>query len=92
VAALKLPVLGALYECFRERHLLRDTHRARALRQFQRGRGATLRAHAVFAAIQARLQAEDPALWGWPAWPEPWRDPEGETVRRFVQEHPEAVE
>ena len=92
VAALKLPVLGALYECFRERHLLRDTHRARAFRQFQRGRGATLRAHAVFAAIQARLQAEDPALWGWPAWPEPWRDPEGETVRRFVQEHPEAVE
>lgn len=92
VANVKLPVLRALYRCFRERHLARDTHRARAFRQFQRSREPVLRPHAVFAALQARLQAQDPDIWGWPVWPEPYRDPEGEAVRRFVHEHADEVE
>ena len=50
--------------------------RARAFRAFQRERGrAAAPPRAVRGAAGALPRATIPAMWGWPRWPEPYRDP-----------------
>jgi (1->4)-alpha-D-glucan 1-alpha-D-glucosylmutase len=92
VAGLKLQVLQLLYACFRAQHLARDTHRARAFRAFQAAEGRALRHHALYEALLAHLQRQDPSLWGWPVWPEAYRDPASAAVAQFEREHAERVE
>ncbi|MGH6636013.1 MAG: 4-alpha-glucanotransferase, partial [Gammaproteobacteria bacterium] len=80
VAATKLPVLELLYRHFREAHLGTGSERGRAFRGYQRDSGRALRRHALFEALQEHFHREDPAVWGWPAWPEPYRDPASRAV------------
>ncbi|HEY3634957.1 MAG TPA: malto-oligosyltrehalose synthase [Caldimonas sp.] len=75
VAAAKQQVLALLYESFRAGALARNDARALAFRAFQREGGAGLRRFAQFEALQARFHSADAAVWGWPVWPEGWRDP-----------------
>jgi len=88
VAAAKEQVLALLWQQFRER---RDSARTQAFAHFSRERADTLGRHALWEAIQLHLHAQDPSVWGWPAWPAEWQDPEGPTVRAFAREHAEAV-
>ncbi|MCZ7563474.1 MAG: malto-oligosyltrehalose synthase [Burkholderiales bacterium] len=92
VAAVKLPLLERLYAHFRARHLANDTPRARAFRAFQAEGGEQLRRHALFDALQERFHREDPNVWGWPAWPQAYRDPAAPTVARFAAEHTDRIE
>ncbi|MEO8525079.1 MAG: 4-alpha-glucanotransferase, partial [Caldimonas sp.] len=92
VAAAKREVLALLYAHFRSHGLGTNSERAHAFRSFQREGGRELRRFGLFEAIQARLHAEDASVWGWPVWPEPWRDPEGATVMRFAEAHLDEVE
>ncbi|WP_186510707.1 malto-oligosyltrehalose synthase [Caenimonas sedimenti] len=91
VAAAKDEVLRLLWEHF-ERHEL-DPGRSRGAHflAFMRQREHTLGRHALFEALQAHLHAQDGNVWGWPAWPEAYRDPEGEAVRMFARDHVSAV-
>src|SRR5690606_11688663 len=92
VSAATHEALRELYAHFRRAHLERATPRAAALRAFQSSRGAPLRRHALFEALQARFHAQDPSIWGWPVWPEGWRDPGGAQVVRLEVEAIEAIE
>jgi 4-alpha-glucanotransferase len=93
VARAKLPVLALLYEHFRRTELDRDTGRGRAFREYLRERGEPLRRHALHDAIDAHLRPQDSdRYWGWPAWPEALRDPDGAGVREFEEEQRIAVE
>ncbi|MGH8470874.1 MAG: 4-alpha-glucanotransferase, partial [Gammaproteobacteria bacterium] len=92
VAATKLLVLELLYRHFREAHLRAGSGRGRAFRAYQRDSGAALRQHALFEALQERFHREDPAVWGWPAWPEPYRDPASRAVAAFAAEQEERIE
>lgn len=95
VAAAKFEILGMLYAQFRAQHLdvrVESSARARAFRAFQAAGGRVLRGHALFEALQAQFHRADASVWGWPAWPEAYRDATGEAVRRFEAEHPERVE
>ncbi len=83
VSSAKHEALRDLYTHFRQAHLERDTPRATAFRAFQSAGGAALRRHALFEALQERFHAADPSIWGWPVWPEPWRDPSGDPVAQF---------
>ena len=84
VARAKLPVLRALYDEFRRAQLAADTATAQEFRRYVTARGEPLRRHALHDAIDAHLRTQEPGrYWGWPAWPADWRDPAGETVRRF---------
>ncbi len=85
VTRAKLEVLECLYQSFRERHLGPGSgERAQAFRAFQAAAGQRLREHALFEALQEHLHREDPRIWGWPAWPEAYRDPESEAVAAFA--------
>lgn len=92
VAAAKFSVLRPLYLSFRQRHLAGGSPRARAFRDFQAAGGEALRRQALFEALQQHFHDADPAVWGWPAWPEPYRDPAGAAVARFAAERLEQVE
>lgn len=92
VAAAKLPLLERLYAHFRAHHLARNTARAAEFRRFVAEGGVDLYRFALYEALQARFHAQDAKLWGWPAWPEDWRDPQNPQVVAWAQANAEQVE
>lgn len=92
VAAAKFAVLSLLYANFRERHLAGNTPRGEAFRQFQQIQGQPLRLHAIYDALDGHLRLQGPQYWGWPSWPEEYRDPASPAVQRFARERVSDVE
>jgi len=92
VAEMKGQVLGRLYEHFRGNHLAHNTDRAQAFRAFQAEHGDSLRKQALFEALQAHFSSQDSAVWGWPVWPEAYRDQHAREVADFCAEHLDRVE
>jgi 4-alpha-glucanotransferase len=93
VANVKLPLLELLFAHFRREHLGRGSSRAAAFRAYTAERGESLRLQALYDAIDVHMRAQDGnRYWGWPAWPEPLRDPAGAGVREFEATHRERVE
>lgn len=91
VAQIKREVLNLLYEHFRERHLTQNSEHAQAFFLYRDKSGTSLERLARFEALQAHFQAQDDMTWGWPVWPEAYRDPESTAVANFVAEHESAV-
>jgi 4-alpha-glucanotransferase len=87
VAELKLYWLRVLHERFRTQELARDTARAMAFRQFVIEGGEPLHQHAVFDALHAHLRKQSNDNWGWPTWPQPFRDPGSIEVKQFARQH-----
>ncbi len=92
VAAAKLEVLENLYQHFRRAHREPGSSRAEAFERFRHEGGEALHRHALYEALQAWLHARDPAVWGWPVWPEAYRHPQGEAVVAFAAEQAERLE
>ena len=90
VSATKHEVLTMLHACFRER--ADEDAQVQDFRRFRAQGGEALRQHALFDAVQAQLHQQDPAIWGWPAWPEDWHDPQGTALAGFAQAHEERIE
>ena len=92
VASLKMAVLEAAFERFRTEHLARHTARAAACRAFLRERGEALRLHTLFDALDGHFRRHRGTAAGWHNWPEEYRSPGGEAVRRFAEEHADKVD
>ena len=92
VAAAKFEILEKLFAHFYRHQLIPNRARARDFREFQHQGGAMLRRYATFEALQAHFYATDTSIWGWPVWPQAYRDPESSAVERFVEEHLERIE
>jgi (1->4)-alpha-D-glucan 1-alpha-D-glucosylmutase len=92
VASAKREALDLLYAHFRREHLARGSARAAEFHRFRAARGVALRRHALFEALQAHFHRNDAQIWGWPVWPEGFRDPESPPVAAFEREQIEAVE
>jgi 4-alpha-glucanotransferase len=92
VADLKFEILALLYREFRDRHLARDSDRARKFLAFVAQRGAALQSHARFDAIDRHFRATTGCASGWLSWPQEYRDVNGPAAARFAQEHPAEVE
>ena len=89
VAQAKHAVLALLHRRFRERAA--GDAEVLAFEAFRASRGEALRQHALFEAIQSKLHAADPQVWGWPAWPEAWRDPQSAAVRAFAEQEADRI-
>jgi (1->4)-alpha-D-glucan 1-alpha-D-glucosylmutase len=87
VAAAKEEVLRLLWAHFEQHELDQDRSRGAHFMAFMREHEHTLGRHALFEALQAHLYAQDPGAWGWPAWPAEYRDPDGQAVQAFRQQH-----
>jgi len=92
VAEVKLRVLEQLYACFRRAQLDPGTRRGKSFRSFQRRGGRALELHATFEALQETLSRKDSHLWGWPVWPEEFRDPDSPDIAQFRERNAERVE
>ncbi|MBV9861306.1 MAG: 4-alpha-glucanotransferase [Alphaproteobacteria bacterium] len=94
VAALKRPVLEALYHSFRERDFDASgaplTASGEAFRGFQEARGSSLAAFATFEALHEHYSRE-PGMFSWRAWPAPFRDPRSAAVAEFAAAHRERI-
>ncbi|MEJ2423633.1 MAG: malto-oligosyltrehalose synthase, partial [Candidatus Thiodiazotropha sp.] len=92
VAKAKLEILTTLFHHFRHHHLNSDSERAQAFHRFQSEQGEPLRQHALHETLQGWLHEQDSASWGWPTWPEAYRDPQSKAVAAFAAEQAPRVE
>ena len=79
VAALKWPVLKALYQHFRSHATSTTSERAKAFRQFQAAGGRALRLHAIFEVIHADAAGA--------VWADEYLDPDSPAVAEFERAH-----
>jgi 4-alpha-glucanotransferase len=95
VAALKRPVLEALYRRLRATDLGADggskTALGRAFREFQKSGGERLTAFATFEALHEHRD-RDHNHFSWRDWPAPWRDPNSTKLAAFAAAHRDRVE
>ncbi|MCW5624207.1 MAG: malto-oligosyltrehalose synthase [Burkholderiales bacterium] len=99
VAAAKFEILTLLHAWFAERRReheqgqgLPPDERSAAFDAFRAASGDALRRHALFEALQEHFHGTDPQIWGWPVWPEAFRDPSGPAVAQFAHTHAARVE
>ena len=92
VADLKLEILALLYRDFRDKHMAPLSARGRAYLAFVTDRGAPLRMHALFDALDRYCRATTGCASGWSNWPAEFRDLNGPAVTRFAAEHPAEVD
>ncbi len=85
---LRLSLLRALFDRFSTQVDARTEQLRAEFGAYREQAGDVLESHARFEALHATLAAEDPhMLGGWRNWPLQYRDPRGEAVRRFAEEH-----
>ena len=92
VAALKMSVLEAAFETFRVEHLDRASPRAAAYRAFLAERGEPMRLHTLFDALDSHLRRTRGTAAGWHNWPEEFRSPASEAVRRYASVYGDEIE
>ncbi len=90
VHALKLRGLKLAFPAFL-RGLWKDSERAAQFREYAAREGELLERHAVYCALDEWIRARYPGVWVWPDWPEEYRQPDAEAVRRFAKKHWRAV-
>lgn len=91
VAALKRPVLEALFRRFRAVDLAENSNAAKAFRRFKRSGGPALAAFATFEALHEHLNSNGGGF-SWHGWPPGLRDPASAAVAAFAKAHRDRVE
>ena len=84
VAALKLRFLKLAF-CQFLREYRRRTPRAEAFRRYLAEEGDLLLRFATYCALDESIHSRQPDVWLWTDWPEEYRDPASEAIRRFQQ-------
>lgn len=91
VSSLKLKVLQLLFENFvavgSQSEARRLSYKAFLLEQ-----GEALEKHALYDALHEHFFKQDPQLWGWPVWPEAFREPNSPEVLEFSNQYRSKVE
>jgi 4-alpha-glucanotransferase len=84
-------VLERLYRHFRKQHLDANTPRAAAFRAYQAEGRTDLAVYALPSAAGTSVR-KGCNNWGWPVWPEAYRDPSSAAVPHLPHEHQIRVE
>ena len=79
--------LDVLRKVFAGAKLAKNTNRGKAFAAFIAEGGDSLKQQAVYDALQASLYAEGQNAWGWPAWPEEFREYHKPAVAKWADEH-----
>ncbi|OTA19445.1 4-alpha-glucanotransferase [Xenorhabdus beddingii] len=90
VMALKIIALRLAYPQFNNR----SDHDPKkvAFQQFVTQGGKNLYSQAAYDALHHKLYGEDNSYWGWPVWPEQYREFESDAVKEFCHSHPQEIE
>jgi len=89
VMALKLAALRLAWEHFQARDAESDDKQSWSA--FVREGGDSLRYQAAYDGIQLERRAGNAQHWGWPAWPEGWRNSQLPEVQRWCERHEEEI-
>ncbi|MBD2784483.1 4-alpha-glucanotransferase [Xenorhabdus sp. DI] len=89
VMTLKMAALRLAYPQFKCRS--GDDPQQIAFQQFVTQGGKNLYSQAAYDALHHKLYRENRAYWGWPVWPEEYREPESDTVKAFCHSHPQEI-
>ena len=75
--------------CFRSflEQYRNDTPRSRQFRRFVETEGELLDRYAVHCALDEWIHRQNPSIWNWPSWPEPYQDPASDATREFASKH-----
>lgn len=88
VWALKRRFLQIAYETFVEDGV---PARREAFEVYCARQGELLERFALYCALDEWIHAQNPEIWVWPDWPEPYRDPGSEAVCSFARERRQEV-
>lgn len=91
VAALKLPALKLVFDAYREKFLTKNTRQNKAFKEFVKDGGESLTTLAVFEALQDHLHSQSKACWGWPVFPQEYREYNSPAVQKFAKKHKDLV-
>jgi len=87
VAELKLNALEHVFGVYRTQFLTKNTKQNKAFKAFIEQGGDSLATLAIFEALQATLKSQGKEFWGWPVFPEQYRDYTGPAVATFAKKH-----
>ncbi|NMH58616.1 4-alpha-glucanotransferase [Alteromonas ponticola] len=83
VADLKLEALRAVFEEYYARHLSKNSKQNKAFKAFIAEGGESLDMLAVYDAMQAHLKEKGHASWGWPVFPDEYKEYHKPAVAKF---------
>ncbi|SQI46185.1 4-alpha-glucanotransferase [Serratia plymuthica] len=89
VTQLKLAALKLAFPLFQGRKA--GDEQRQAFEQLVADGGDSLYQQAAFDALHAHLAAADGSLWGWPAWPEQYRQGDSAAVKQFCRQQQDSV-
>ncbi|MBW3695429.1 4-alpha-glucanotransferase [Vibrio sp. T187] len=92
VAELKMSVLPLLFTEFKKRHLDKNSDRAQAFLAFVEEGGQGLVHQAAFDALHTELHSEDSSVWGWPVFPEKYRNFDSQATQKFIKDNQSKVQ
>ena len=92
VWAVKLEVLGMLYQAFRKIRHATDSARVGAFLEFQDAGGTDLFNFALFEALQSYFHQQNAGIDSWDKWPAAYRDPDSTAVTEWADAHREEIE
>tara|TARA_Y100000588_G_scaffold143831_1_gene157802 strand:+ start:203 stop:2401 length:2199 start_codon:yes stop_codon:yes gene_type:complete len=83
VAHIKLAALKAVFEVYEAKYLRKNTKQNKAFKAFVEAGGESLDMLAVYDALQSHLKGEGKESWGWPVFPEEFKDYHNPAVAKF---------
>ncbi|UJF17498.1 4-alpha-glucanotransferase [Vibrio sp. SS-MA-C1-2] len=92
VSALKMAILPLLFKVFQQQHLAKNSVRAKAFQAFVKEGGDSLVHQAAFDALHAELIQQDSNCWGWPVFPEKYRQFDRKDVQNYIIENQDTIQ
>ena len=91
VAQLKLAVLGAIFDVYEKQYLKATSQPRKAFEQFVKEGGESLDMLAVYDVMQEHLKEAGQPSWGWPVFPERFKEYHKPDVAKFAKKHARRV-
>ena len=91
VAHVKLAALKAVFDAYDAKYLRKNTKQNKAFKAFVEAGGESLDMLAVYDALQSHLKAEGKDSWGWPVFPQEYKDYHNPAVAKFKRANEQDV-
>nr|WP_136249675.1 4-alpha-glucanotransferase [Ningiella ruwaisensis] len=91
VSELKLDALKLVFDEYKTRFLSKQTKQKKAFDAFIETGGESLDGLATFEALQMHLKSQGKDYWGWPVFPDKYKDANKPAVRQFTKKHAEEI-
>jgi len=91
VTELKLAALRAVFDVYDNRYLRKNTKQTKAFKAFVSEGAESLDMLAVYDALQSHLKASGKECWGWPVFPDEFKDYHNPAVAKFKKANADDV-